>query len=176
MNKEAGKVDNVLGKRGDILFEWSSGWVVGSRGHSDLGGNSSSHNTWPDIWERNCKLSGTSWEIDCLSTQSPLCIKELSVESFALLTWLLNYLLAPADGFAEKFTDVADIFQPSHVGFEQWLLLLFVKKIPACTASLEGDTVRSKSFCWMPQATDWNHILLCTFALLSNWWRHVNYR
>lgn len=65
---------------------------------------------------RNCKLSGTS-EVDCISTQSPFC--ELSVESFTLLTWLLNYFLTPAIEFAEKFTDVADIFQPSHVGFEQ---------------------------------------------------------
>lgn len=63
----------------------------------------------------------------------------------------------PADGFVKKFTAVAGILNLA-------MLVLtsdcFCEKELACTASLEGDIIRSKHFCWMPQATDWNHILL----------------
>lgn len=49
---------DVFGKHGDGLFEWSSSWLFGNTGRSDLGGYSSSDNSWPVFLEKKTVNSG----------------------------------------------------------------------------------------------------------------------
>lgn len=124
--------------------------------------------------EETANSVGQPERFDRISIHSPSYITEFSVESFTLFIWLLNYRLSPADGFAEKFTDVAVIFNLAMLVLNSDCFHLCEEN--TCLHSILGRRLYKAKIFLLDDSSYWlkSHFAMY-LALVSNWWRHVNY-